>query len=75
MDIDVAEIRKIAAVQAGQRYLEERNAPVKLAAVDVVLLNKAAHADRELLGIAAALRPENPMAAYESLGGAFRAEE
>jgi hypothetical protein len=71
MSVDVAEIRKIAAVQAGKRYLEERSSPVKLAAVDEVLLHKAGSADPELLGVAAALRPDNPLAAYEDLGGEY----
>lgn len=71
MDIDVAEIRKIAAVQAGERAMQERFSPVKLSAVDAVLLHKAASADRQLLGIAAALRPDDPLAAYENLGGTY----
>lgn len=75
MDIDVTQIRKIAAVRAGQRALEERFGSPKLAAVDAVLLHKAASADRELLGVAAALRPDDPLAMYENLGGAFKAEE
>jgi hypothetical protein len=72
MDIDVAQIRKIASEQAGKRSIEERFGPApKLAAVDAVLLHKAASADRELLGVAVALRPDDPLAAYEEFGGTY----
>lgn len=71
MDIDVEQIRKIAARQAGERALEERFGHPKVAAVDAVLLQRAAAADQELLKVAAALRPDAPMAAYEDLGGAY----
>jgi len=71
MDIDVALIRKVAARQAGERALEERFSSPKLAAVDAVLLQRAASADRELLKVAAVIRPDAPMAVYEDLGGTY----
>lgn len=74
MEVDVEEIRRRAAVEAGRVALEERFGTPKLAAVDVVLLQKSAAAmqtDGELLKVAAALRPGDPLAAYEELGGAY----
>ena len=64
-------IRKTAALEEGRRSfmeLTKREVP----ALDLVLMQKAGAADRELLKIAAALRPDRPLATYENLGGTFR---
>jgi hypothetical protein len=74
MDVDVEEIRRRAAVEVGRLALEERFGPPKLAAVDAILIQKSAAAiktDSELLKVAAAIRPGDPLAAYEELGGTY----
>jgi hypothetical protein len=64
------DIRKAAALGDGWRALAELAAP-RQAALDHVLLQKAASADPALLAIAAALRPDRPLATYEDLGGTY----
>jgi hypothetical protein len=74
VSIDVEELRRRAAVEAGRSAFEEHFGSPKLAAVDTILLQKTAAAmqsDGELLKVAAAIRPDDPLSAYEEFGGTY----
>jgi hypothetical protein len=67
-------IRKTATLEEGERALEELTAS-RPAALDEVLLQKAARAEPQLLAIAASLRPDRPLATFEELGGTYAPAE
>ena len=64
------DIRKTAMLGEGERAHEGRTAS-RPAALDVLLLQKAARAEPALLAVAASLRPDRPLATYEELGGTY----
>ena len=68
-------IRKLAAINGGREYLEERFGPPQVDPTKVALLQKAASAeDKMLLKIAASLATDDndTLAIYESLGGTYK---
>jgi len=66
-------LRKIAAEIVGRAALEERFGSPRLSAVDAVLLQKMASADRDLLRVAATFNTGHALRTYEELGGGFDA--
>lgn len=68
-------IRKTAALESGRRALQSVTGRKHATALESVLMKRAARADRDLLGIAAAARPDAVLRAYESLGGEYLSRE
>ena len=67
--MDIASIRKVAAVERGRRLFEQP--PAEMPALFELRLEKAAQADdRQLLRIAARLAGDT-LETYEALGGTF----
>jgi hypothetical protein len=65
------DLRKSAAEVVGRAALEERFGPPPISALDAVLLEKSASADKELLGVAAMLSTGKTLELYEGLGGSY----
>jgi len=68
---DLTSLRKQASLEQGRLFFQERFGAPRVSPVQQVLLHKAASTDRELLSIAASVRPDNPLAVYEELGGRY----
>ena len=66
-----ADLRKSAAEVVGRTALVERFGPPPVSALDAVLLEKSASADKELLGVAAMLSTGGILELYEGLGGSY----
>jgi hypothetical protein len=72
--MNINHIRKLASIERGKRYMEERFGPRPVDAVAHTHLLKAAQAeDRGLLMIASRL-PGPTLETYEALGGTFKKE-
>jgi hypothetical protein len=65
------DLRKLAADVVGQAALEERFGPLRVSALDNILLHKAASADPELLRVAATFNTGRTLTVYEDLGGGY----
>lgn len=70
MSID--RIRQAAAIEAGRRFFEEAPAPSAHAINQIEFAKVASVRSRDLFTTACLLRPENPFAMYEEMGGQYK---
>ena len=67
----MSDLRKLAAAVVGRAALQEWFGPAQLSAVDAVLVQKMAGADRELFRVAATFDTGKTLNVYEALGGTY----
>lgn len=72
---DIERIQDSFQKAAGAVAFKELTEPAPLDPVTVMLMKKAASADRDLFQTALALSPGDPFAMYETLGGQYNAED